>query len=111
MSRIHELRANQSEGIYAVPYRDGKHGRPVRIPDGATVEAPLPDDRCHAPAAPPECLDLAKGGGVATIHHEVLGLIDGYLRLTGVFCLSSGEVAAVYGAEAVPIDAPRPASR
>ncbi|QEH38859.1 hypothetical protein OJF2_74690 [Aquisphaera giovannonii] len=110
MSTIYELRAAQPAGIFAVPYRAGRRGRPVRLPDGAVVEGPVPDQRCEAPTAPPGCLDLAKGVA-ATIHHEVLGLIDGHLRLTGVFSLPSGDVAAVYGAQAIPIDAPRGAPR
>ena len=54
-----------------------------------------------------ECFEVAHGGVPATIHHANLGLVVAYLPLSGVYLLSDGEVAAVYGAEAVPLGSPR----
>ncbi|MEJ7640357.1 MAG: hypothetical protein WKF75_20920 [Singulisphaera sp.] len=47
--------------------------------------------------------EVAAGNVPATIHHANLGLIIAHLPPTGVFLLPSGDVAAVYGAEVVPI--------
>ncbi len=100
---IIELRRRPGKIIYAIPYRDGRRLKPLSLPDGAIVEIPTPDERYHAPAQLDECLGLAPGGGLATVGHANLGLVASYLSLEGVFFLPSGEVAAVYGAEAVPI--------
>lgn len=74
----------------------------MRLPDGAIVETLTPEERCIAPEHPSEYFDVAAGGGPATVHHANLGLIAAHLMLEGVYLLSSGEVAAVYGAEAIP---------
>jgi hypothetical protein len=100
---ILELRSRSREGIYAVPYRALRSGKPERLPDGVIVETPTDCQRREAPDQPVACLELAAGGGLSTIHHANLGLIAGLLALEGVFLLPSGDVAAVYGAEAVPL--------
>ncbi len=100
---IFELRRRSSAGIYAVPYRDGRSNRVLRLSDGTIVERPTPDDRSEAPDEPAECLGVAAGGGPASIHDFQLGLVSTFLILDGVFLLPSGEVAAIYGAEAVPL--------
>jgi hypothetical protein len=105
MATIYELQAGSDAGIFAVPYRTGLRRKAVRLPDGAIVEEPLPDQRYDAPAHPEGALGIGAGGVPATIHHANLGLITGYVPLAGVFLLPSGDVAAVYGAEAIPIDA------
>ena len=106
-SSIVELRTRSAEGIYAISYRDGRRLGVFRLSDGTIAETPTPDERCGAPDDPTGCLELAIGGGVATIHHVQLGLVSGFLGLEGVFLLADGNVAAVYGAEAVPIGAGR----
>ena len=98
-----ELRRRSAVGIYAVPYRGGRPSRPVRLPDGAIVEVPTPDQRCEAPDRPRDCFAVAIGGGPATIHHANLGLIKCFLMFEGCYVLPSGDVAAVYGAEVNPI--------
>ncbi|MDG3007746.1 hypothetical protein [Paludisphaera mucosa] len=110
MSTIYELRADRDAAIFAVPYRAMKRRRPARIPDGAIVESVPPDQLAEAPPVLPGLFEVARSGEPATIHHVNLGLVAGYLRLAGVFFLPGGEVAAVYGAKAVPIGAPLPAS-
>jgi len=106
MDTIYELRAGRGEAIFAVPYRSMRPRRPVRIPDGAIVEAPTPDRRRDAPPDLPGLFQVAMGGGPATIHHVNLGLVAGYLGLAGVFSLPGVGIAAVYGAEAVPLGGP-----
>jgi hypothetical protein len=100
---IHELRQRCGTHIYAVPYRDGHRQKFLSLPDGAIVETATPNQRSQAPAFVDNCLGLAPGGGPASLSHYNLGLIDSYLALEGVFLMSNGEVAAVYGAEVVPI--------
>jgi hypothetical protein len=100
---IFELRPRSAEGIYAVPYRSRRCGTAQRLPNGSIVERPTPAQRRQAPAQPDPFFEVAAGGGRATIHHANLGLIAGFLQLDGVYLLPSGEVAAVYGAEALPI--------
>ena len=100
---IAELKQRSDAGIFAVPYRRGRQLGAMRILDGTIVETPLPAQRAQAPEFPAVCLELAIGGKVATIHHIQLGLVDSFLLYEGVFLLPSGEVAAVYGAEAVPL--------
>jgi hypothetical protein len=69
--------------IYAIPYTRRRPLKPIRLPDGSIVEIPTPEQRCHAP----EWL---------TANFE---RPDGYfVGLLGVFLLSTGKVAAVYGA-------------
>jgi hypothetical protein len=103
MTTIFELRRSSAAGIYAVPYRGRSGSQPVRLMDGVIVERPTPDDRREAPDAPDACLSMATGGGPASLHHYQLGLVSAFLTLGGVFLLPNGEVAAVYGAEAVPL--------
>jgi hypothetical protein len=100
---ILELRSRSGEGIYAVPYRSRRCGKAQRLPDGSIVERPTRAKRREAPERPEPFFEVAAGGGPATIHHANLGLIAGFLVLEGVYLLPSGDVAAVYGAEAVPI--------
>lgn len=103
MAAIFELRARSAPGIFVVPYRGGRRGKPVRLPDGAIVEEPRPDQRPGAPDRPDGMFPIGSGGVAATVHHANLGLVVGYLPFSGVFLLPSGDVAAVYGAEANPI--------
>jgi hypothetical protein len=103
MATIFELQASSDAGIFAVPYRAGRPRKAFRLPDGAIVEEPLPDQRYDVPENPKGVLGIASAGGPATIHHANLGLIVGYLLLTGLYLLPNGEVAAVYGAEEIPI--------
>jgi hypothetical protein len=103
MTTILELRRRSADGIYAVPYRSRRGRKPQRLPDGLIVERPTPEERSEAPDCPAACLEVAAGGGPATIHHANLGLIAGFLVFEGVYLLPSGDVAAVYGAEAIPI--------
>ncbi len=98
-----ELCRRSDHGIFAVPYSGGRPRKALRLPDGAIVESPLPDQRCEAPDRLDGLFEVAAGNVAATIHHANLGLIIGFLPLAGVFLLPSGDVAAVYGAEAVPI--------
>lgn len=103
MPTILELRPRSADGIYAVPYRSRRGRKPQRLPDGSIVERPTAEERREAPERPATCFELAAGGGPATIHHANLGLIAGFLVFEGVYLLPSGDIAAVYGAEAVPI--------
>ena len=105
-STILELRHRSGEGIYAVPYRARRGRKARRLPDGSIVERPTPAQRREAPERPAACFEVAAGGGPATIHHANLGLVAAFLVFEGVYLLPSGEVAAVYGAEAVPIGDP-----
>src|SRR4051794_12805419 len=102
-SDIIELRSQSRSGIFAVPYRGRHRRKPLRLPDGAIVERPTADERCEAPDLPGACFEVAADGGPATIHHANLGLIAEFLSFEGVYLLPSGDVAAVYGARAVPI--------
>jgi hypothetical protein len=100
---ILELRPSSDVGIFAVPYRGGRPSPAVRLPDGSIVERPTPDQRRNAPDRVGACFDVATDGGPASIHHINLGLIKTFLLFQGFYLLSSGDVAAVYGAEANPI--------
>lgn len=104
MPAIVELRRRSAVGIYAVPYRSQRPGKALRLPDGAIVAAPSLEERCEAPDRLPDCFEVAAGGGHATIHHANLGLVAAYLSLEGVYLLSDGVVAAVYGAETIEVD-------
>ena len=105
MTNLFELCRRNRHGIYAVPYHGGRPVKALRLPDGAIVESPLPDQRCEAPGHLDGMFAVAAGNVPATIHHANLGLIIAHLPLSGVFLLPSGDVAAVYGAEVVPIGA------
>ncbi len=100
---ILELRCRSTSGIYAIPYRSSRPCKAQRLPDGAIVERPTSRQRSQAPRNPAVCVELATGGGLAGVHHACLGLVSGFLELEGVYLLPSGDVAAVYGAEAIPI--------
>ena len=105
MTTILALSRLTRQEIYAVQYSGGRSGKTMRLPDGAIVESPLPDQRCEAPDNVDGLFEVAAGSVPATIHHANLGLIVAHLPLSGVFLLPSGDVAAVYGAEVVPIGA------
>ncbi len=100
---IVEFRRRSAVGIYAVPYRNQRRGKPVQIPDGAIGETATSEERSEAPDQLPDWFEVAAGGGPATIHHANLGLVADLLPFDGVYLLSSGEVAAVYGADVLPI--------
>ena len=103
MGTMFELCSCSGAGIFAIPYRAGLRRKATRLPDGAIVESPSAGRAGEVPARPGAIFEVAVGGGPATIHHANLGLVSGFLPLTGVFLLPSGEVAAVYGAVALPI--------
>lgn len=105
-SMIVELRRRDGVGIFAVPYVGGRRRAPERLPDGAIVEAPGPLRRGDAPRRPEAVLAFTSDGRPASVHHANLGLIASYAALTGVYLLSSGVVAAVYGAAVEPLDSP-----
>jgi hypothetical protein len=102
-SEIVALDRRARAGILAVVYESGRPRRTVRLPDGTAAETLDPDQRLEAPESPPEILAVATDGGPATVHHANLGLVVAHVALSGVFLLSSGEVAAVYGAEVIPL--------
>ena len=99
-----ELRCSSKVGILAVPYRRRRPRKALRLPDGAIVEAASLKERRHVPDRLIACIGVAVDGEPATIHHENLGLVTAFILLEGVYLLSSGEVAAVYGAEAVALN-------
>jgi hypothetical protein len=103
MASLYELCRRSEHGIYAVPYRGRRARKALRLPDGAIAEAALPDQRCEVPYSVHETFGVAHGGMPATIHHANLGLIVGYLHLSGIFLLPDGDVAAVYGADVTPL--------
>jgi len=103
VATIYRLRACSDSGIFAIPYREGCRRRAIRLPDRAIVEGPPPERGCEASDRPDGIFVIGAGGVPATIHHANLGLITGFLPLSGVYLLPSGEVAAVYGAEVIPI--------
>ncbi|MFO0953089.1 MAG: hypothetical protein U0835_18435 [Isosphaeraceae bacterium] len=103
MATIYELRTLPGQTILAVPYRSGRRGKPVRLPDGAIVEAPLPDQLCEAPASHAAPLPMGPCGVPASLHHIALGLVKGFQPSSGTFLLPTGEVAAVYGAHVTPL--------
>lgn len=104
---ILELRRRTTKhAIYAVRYRSRRARGVERLPDGAIVEAPTEALRGEAPEQPAPCLELTSGGVPATIHDICLGLVSALVALDGVYVLPSGDVAAIYGAEVVPIGAP-----
>ena len=104
---IHQLTEPQGRAwARSIPtVETGCDGRTEYLPilRGKAVERPTPDQRSEAPDRPADFLEVAAGGGPATIHHANLGLITGFLALEGVYLLPSGDVAAVYNAEAIPI--------
>lgn len=103
---IVELRRRTSHGIYAIPFQSRRPRGPRSLPDGSIVEIPTPDQRADAPDRAAPCFEVAIDGGPATIHHINLGLVGGFLQFDGFYMLPSGEVAAVYGADAIPICEP-----
>ena len=105
MAAIYELRRLTRHGIFAVPFRSSRPIKPISLPDGAIVEVLLPAQRADSPRFVAEAFSIAQGGVPATIHHENLGLVIAHLPFAGMFCLPSGEIAAIYGAEPVPIGA------
>ncbi len=103
ISSIAELRRAKGPGIFAVAYRAGRRRSALRLPDGAIVEVPEPDRLAELAERPQPVLGVAFDGSPAGGRHACLGLIADHIALTGVYLLPGGELAAVYGAEAVPI--------
>ena len=103
VATIIELRRRPESAIFAVPYRDARRLRTRRLPDGAIVEAPGSDERCHVPRQVDACLAVTSWGEPASVGHANLGLIASYLALSGIYLLPDGDVAAIYGAEACPL--------
>jgi hypothetical protein len=106
LTSFYELRPQSTAGIFAVPYRGRRPRKALQLPDGAIVETPLRDQRCEAPDELVAVFEVGGGGVPATIHHANLGLVVAFLPLSGVYLLSNGDVAAIYGADVVPIDSP-----
>jgi hypothetical protein len=106
MSSIFELCQNQATGIFAIPLRKGRREKPVRVPDGSIVESLLPELAKELLPKAAASFEIAAGGVPATESHVCLGLVIGYLPLAGVYCLPSGDIAAIYGAEVIPLDTP-----
>lgn len=102
---IFELRRRSGSPIFAVPYLEGRRLRIRQMPDGAIVESPTPSQYRRVPKSIDACLGLAQGGEPASMNHYNLGLVTSFLPLEGLFLLPDGEVAAIYGAEAVVIGA------
>ncbi len=105
MSRIFELCRRSPLGVFAVPYRGGRPQKAVRLPDGAIVEDPSPEQRLQAPDRVDESFRVGHGGVPATSHHLGLGLVIGFLPLAGFYLLPDGSLSAIYGAEPVCLDA------
>lgn len=103
MSEIVELRSHSCAGMIAIIYQGRRRPKAIPLTDGAIVEAPRSDQRRVAPQDPEACIGITAGGVPATIHHLNLGLVVDYLRFGGVYVLPSGEVAAIYGAQAIPL--------
>src|SRR4051812_27473683 len=74
VTTMFELCRRSDLGIYAVPYRDGRRQKAQRLPDGAIVESPLPDQRYDVPDPLEGAFEVAAGNVPATIHHANLGL-------------------------------------
>jgi hypothetical protein len=92
-------------GIWAVPYRNRRRLAPVKLADGAIVETPTADQLRQAPEGDIANLGIDAEGRA----HNNRGVYDAYpvevfIGLTGRYLLPSGDVAAVYGAKAVPLD-------
>ncbi|AGA30782.1 hypothetical protein [Singulisphaera acidiphila] len=102
-SAIVELRRLSRAGMIAVIYRGGRRRKAIPLTDGIVVEVPEPDQRCEAPQHLEACIGITAGGLPATVHHLNLGLVVDYGTFGGVYVLPSGEVAAIYGAEAIPL--------
>ncbi|SIO18265.1 hypothetical protein SAMN05444166_2864 [Singulisphaera sp. GP187] len=103
VSAIVELRRHSPAGMIAVIYRRRKRRKAIPLTDGTIVEVPTSDQRCEAPRHLEACLGITAGGFPATVHHLNLGLVVDHVVLGGVFVLPSGEVAAIYGAQAIPL--------
>jgi hypothetical protein len=103
VTSLFELCRRSKHGIYAIPYRGGRARKAVRLPDGAIVEAPLADQLRSVPDRIADCFEVAHGGIPATVHHANLGLVVAFLPLSGIYLLPDGDVAAVYGAEVIPL--------
>src|SRR4051794_17613930 len=86
-----ELKSDRGAPIFAVPYRNGRRLKPVKLPDGAIVETPPQEDMGHVPKALPAYFGLDARDEPATSGEE------SYVSLHGVFLIPPGQVAAVYG--------------
>jgi hypothetical protein len=94
-----ELTKLTEHGIHAVPYRNGRPLAPVELPDGMIVENTTSAHQAHKPPDYPTWLGLdAEGRPRPDATKGRPGPCDGFLKLTGVFLLPSGDVGAVYGA-------------
>lgn len=77
------------KNIYAVPYRKRRRLKAIRLPDGAIVERPTPEQRLAVPKGLPAA-------------YEIPGPGNCFVGLAGVFLLPTGDVAAVYGSPRDP---------
>lgn len=100
LSEIVELRRSSHAGIVAIIYRGGRQRQTIPLTDGTIVERPRPEQRREVPQSLETCIGITAGSVPATIHHLNLGLVIDHLTLGGIYVLPSGEVAAVYGAQA-----------
>ncbi|WZO99298.1 hypothetical protein EP7_000897 [Isosphaeraceae bacterium EP7] len=105
MSGFIELRRCTDHGIFAIPFRDGMALRPVQLPDGAIVEVRPDEELGDSRIEVPSCFEVGHGGVPATRHHASLGLVIAHLPISGILQLLDGRIAAIYGAEVVPIAA------
>jgi hypothetical protein len=77
--------------IYAVPYSNRRALKPVKLPDGSIVETPTSSQRSQAPKSLPAFFQRPDGF---------------FIGLFGVYLLSTGSVAAVYGGTTEAIGQP-----
>jgi hypothetical protein len=105
-----ELKSN-GRGCWAVPYRFRRRRKAVRLPDGAIVEEPTENQLFeHMPRAKsvdggtvPGWLEMTRDGSRLIRPTDVYrghACDSVFVHVAGVFVLPSGDVAAVYGANA-----------
>lgn len=101
---ILELLAGE-HGIHAVPFRAGRPLDPIALPDGAIVEMPTDEQRWHVKDGWNSLLGLDAGKAVpdSATDYDPCGYT--YIKCGGVYLLPSGQVAAVYGCQAVDLGA------
>ena len=91
-----------AKGCWAIPYRGKRRCKPIRLPDGSIVERPTKElQSANLPKASPAYLEILAGGtGEARHGEERVTLFHG---LGIIAMLSSGDIAAVYGATPVEL--------
>ncbi len=76
--------------IWAIPLGEAGPSRPRKLPCGVLVSLPPEDERDRAASSVPARFELPNNPGV-------------FVPFSGVFRLSTGDLAAVYGAVEEPI--------